>query len=100
MAFRTISRSDNRALAVPCCKRGVRERERKTELEDERGGRWRSSPSLSCTRFEQISYKPFKKEFTYLARYQSRERDLSYTIVSVFNCKEISDTGLSKASRN
>jgi len=49
-----------------------KERERKTKLEDKRSRRWRSSPSLSCTRFERISYESFKKEFTYLARY-SRE---------------------------
>lgn len=33
VAFRTISRSDNRALVVLCCRRGVKGRER------ERGGK-------------------------------------------------------------
>lgn len=38
VAFRTISRSNNRALAVPCYRRGMRYRVGREERENERGG--------------------------------------------------------------
>jgi len=60
VAFRTISRSDNRAFVVPRCSRPGREeetRKRNAVL---------SSPS--CKLSGRMSREPFKKEFTYLTR--------------------------------
>lgn len=75
MAFRTISRSDNRALAVPFSTREKRERKRERLRVGRETRRHPLTRFMYPTQHRRISYKPFNNEC--LARYRS------YTIVKM-----------------